>query len=519
MPTTTATTTPSSLTRITNFYKTLLEAQPDATYLANQAKRVDSGDTTIAKVLYDIFRSPSRSTGHADEWAEAFFVLTGHAGDYATFGQGMDLLRTGMSFTKLMDLVLDIPGHRLSNSGIKTNLEYINTLYSLLTNGETLATGAAREVAHLIDSGTYTRGQVLALTLESDNPIFHGGRSDLVQKSLIFLAGANKEANSVDLLSADGNLTSDILLAMDAAGISPPAGLPFFVRPAGTSDTLQLKGELSGDLIFNLSTGTYTLGGAKAFRAYYSTDGGIDAAAMSFSPLITANVSVLDARQAGGKGKLIATGDNTGLAYQFYAPAAGSTLQGGSQNDLLVGGNGVDRLVATAGVDTLTGGAGVDTFVFAQAAYYRSGTSSTTITDFGNDKDVLDFSLLLGAAAPATSKISPILATSTTPAVLANGGVALLENDGAWVDAGGTQSRQAASADILALFGAAAVFKNPTTASRHVVITADLSTGADVWLINNDSAVTQISANEIFLVGHIDGDWNVMLNGLLPTIR
>lgn len=514
-----ATSISTSLASITNYYKVLSESQPNAIQLANEAARIDNGDTTLAKTLLDLYNSPSRVAGHANEWAEAFFVLTGRAPDYATYMQGMDILRAGTSFTGLMDTVLALPGHRLSTHAIASSKNYINTLYALLTNGEQLPVSIQDAYAALIDNGSYTRGEVLALTLENGSQLLHGGRENKVQQSLTFLAAASKEATGADLLLATGSLHDDVLHALASVGLSTPAGYAFFAKPSSNSSIMEIKGELSGDLIFNLQADTYSLGGLASFKAYFSGDGGVDAGLVNFGSFFTDGVVTLDASAATGKGKLIANGQNNGGSYHFTAPVGGSTLQGANGNDTLIGGAGVDKLVATQGNDSLTGGAGIDTFVFAQAAYYRNGDTKTIVTDFGNGLDVLDFSLLLGAKAPSATKIAPVLATSTLLSALANGGVALVESDGLWTN--GAASVAATANDVAALFGAAGtVFRNPGTASRHVIITADLATnGAEIWLINNETAVAQIASNEIFLIGQIDGDWNLMLNGLLPIIR
>jgi len=505
-----------AITHITNYYQVLTRSQPSSAQIANEAARVDKGDTTLTKVLLDIYNSPSRVTSHADELAGAFFVLTGRAPDYATYMQGMSILRAGTSFAALMDAVLAYPGYRLSTDAIPNNYDYIGKLYSELTGGGVLTIADQQAYTALINGGVFTRGGILAYALENASSLFNVERVNKIQKSLLSLAAASKEATVSDLILARGNVVEDIDQALTYVGLATPAGYAFFSRATATAPHMNLEGELTGDLVFNLQTDTFTLANKKSFKAYYSIDGGIDAGIVSFSALHAHDVLELDASGVAGKGKLLATGKTNAGDYRFFAPSAGSTLQGANGDDSLLGGVGVDKLIATEGTDTLTGGAGVDTFVFAQAAYYRTGSAHTTITDFGNGKDLLDFSLLLGSQAPKAASIAPILATSRPPVTLANGGVAVVENDGVWVNA--SDAVPATGADVAALFGA--VFNNPTSTSRYVMITADIENErADVWLINNDTDVIAITSDEVYLVGQVNGDWNLMLNGLLPILR
>ena len=83
-------------------------------------------------------------------------------------------------------------------------------------------------------------------------------------------------------------------------------------------------------------------------------------------------------------------------------------------------------------------------------------------------------------------------------------------------------SRAATAADVLALFGPGKLFRQPTQVNKSVVITADTRNSADVWLILNNTDVTQVTdgvagPQEIFHVAHLEGSWNASLVGILPV--
>ena len=222
----------------------------------------------------------------------------------------------------------------------------------------------------------------------------------------------------------------------------------------------------------------------------------------------------------GGDNELTGGGGNDSL----YGGAGNDSLYGGTGNDTLIGGAGVDNFTATSGNDVFTGGDGADVFTFAPSPIYLSGGSSLTITDFGRGSDTLSFGKLLNLTKDAGSKVTPILATETTEAAMVNGDVKLIENNGVWTTGTGTSevARAATAADVMTLFGANKALANPTQTGKYVVLTADIRNGADVWLINNDTGVTAITdgtagPNEIFLIGHIDGSWNLMLSQLVPV--
>ncbi len=173
-------------------------------------------------------------------------------------------------------------------------------------------------------------------------------------------------------------------------------------------------------------------------------------------------------------------------------------------------------------------GLGDDRFILsASTVYQNSSNQGATITDFGNGKDVLDFSRLLNKTVDIT-RLDAFLAVGEVlpvPALL-NGGVVVIENNGAWTTGTGATlvSRRADSTDVEALFGAGALLGKPTKVMKSVVITADTRSSADVWLILNNTDVGQITSGdalnpqEIFHIAHLVGSWNTSLGDNFPVV-
>lgn len=187
----------------------------------------------------------------------------------------------------------------------------------------------------------------------------------------------------------------------------------------------------------------------------------------------------------------------------------------GSGNDILIGGKGADTLYGGQGHDTLTGGEGADRFVFDFASGYLSGKSYTEITDYrgnsGTEKDILDFSKLLGYSKAPEAVIIELGITPTT--AIQNGGIYIVEANGLWSNSKIIPNRPTKN-DIFALFGTG--FSSPVTASagRSVIITTDIrNQEADIWFIQNELDVANITLNEISHVGVLHAkEWNVTLN-------
>lgn len=519
----TTTTVSANQTLIKNFYKILTLAQPADSQLAVLAQRVDTNVATLSETLRGIYDSPSRVAGPADEVATLFFLLFGRAPDPILYNAAMESMRAGASLASLATIGLGMPGYALSSDGAKSNQDFVDTLYQQLTQGRSIATVDLAYYVTALNTNTMTRGGLVAAAAESN--LFYPASK--IPLALIYLAAAQREASSIELTTAPSGLDAVINLAMKAAGVSPTGGKPSF---ALNGSLLSLSGEMAPDLVFNLADNKFTLGGVADFKALYSSNGGLTSAVTTFNSALTSGVYGLDARGMTDKGKITFTG-RAAQGNEFYAGTADSVAVGGTGNDVLVGGAGSDKLTATTGRDVLTGGAGSDTFVFAPSTAYISGNSFVSITDFGNGADKLDTTFLLNKNGTTTTAATPttgagvVLATSTAAVALSNGDTKLIENNGKWTTGTGTATlpRAATAVDVAALFNTANTpFLNPTQTGKFVLITADIRNGADMWLINNDTGVTQITdgvtgPQEVFLVGHIDGSWNLVLSGLQPV--
>jgi hypothetical protein len=522
-------TKPTNKAIITKFYKVLTFTQPTDTQLTVEAARVDSGATTLGETLKAIYASPSFSQGPARDVARMFFLAFDRAPDATLFGLAMDVLRSGMTFPDVCKVILTLPGLPLSNDGLPKSLDFMNAIFLRLVGSDYNPVWAT-DFARGLDNGTYTRHQLLAVASHFDSIAVASVQA--IETSLLYLAGADREATKFELVHASDTTPGRIIEALRAGGLSATAGYAALTR---TGTDLTLSSDLGSDLIWDMSMMTFKLGGATAFKVFYSEDEGLSGSVAAFERSLASGTTSLDASEAIGKGKVIYTGvsDKPNL---FKAPAAGSTAKGGADKDTLIGGDGNDTFTATGGKDVMTGGLGDDTFILAASNVYqdKAKPAVTTITDFGNGKDFLDFSRLLNKTVDITA-LKAVMATQVpvlapaSPVVLAinvtNGLVTLVENNGAWVDGSGTDvvSRSANEADVAALFGAGKLFAAPTQVTKSVVITADTRNSADVWLILNNTGVTAITdgttgPQEVFQVAHLEGSWNVSLVGTIPVL-
>jgi len=504
-------------TTVSNFYKVLTLVQPSESFLTAQALRVDSGTATLGETLKSVYQSPSFGQSPADALARIFFLAYDRAPDASTFAVGMQLMRDGLTLSDISRFVLTLPGLPLSNDGLPSSLAFTLTLVTRALgagNWLTLASNLATD----LDAGSYSRGQLLAAVAGIQN--LPGVPEANVETALMYLAGAGREASSIEMLHASATTAGRIIEALNVAGLSATGG---YAALTLTNEALTLSSELTADLVWDLSKPSFKLGGSSTFKVFYSLDEGLSGSVASFSNSLVGAVTTLDAHEASGKGKITFTGSNK-VANYFWAPAAGSTATGGLGQDTLIGGDGTDVFTATAGNDVLTGGLGDDKFILAASTVYQTGTSMTTITDFGNGKDTLDFSRLLNKTFDV-SALAAILASSTAAVVAANGSVSLVANNGVWVDGVGTSlvARAATATDVAALFGAGMVFAAPTQAGKLVVITADTRNSADVWMVLNSTDVTHVTDGttgpaEVFQVAHLVGSWNPTLTGMLPVV-
>lgn len=512
-----ATTKIPTKSTVNNFYQVLTLEQPSDSFLTAQALRIDSGAATLGETLRLIYLSPSFDQSPADDITRLFFLGFGRAPDAVTFATAMQLVRDGMTLADIGQFVLTLPGLPLSNDGFPVNYAFATTLVNRALGAGSWLT-LTTQLSDWLDAGVFNRGQLLAAV--AGIPGLPGAADRDVETALMYLAGAGREASQIELLNASSSTAGRIVDALSVAGLSATGG-----RPALTlqGDTLFLSSDVTADVVWNLALPSFKLGGASGFKVFYSLDEGLSGSVVDFSASLVGSVTKLDAQEAIGKGKVAFVGSAT-LANAFWAPGTGSTATGGNKNDVFVGGSGVDVFTATAGRDVFTGGLGDDKFVLAASTVYQTDVSLTTIADFGEGKDTLDFSRLLNKSVDISS-LTAMLATNTTAVSLANGSVSLVENNGAWVSGAGisTVARAATGSDVVALFGAGRLFANPTQTNKFVVITADTRNSADVWLVHNSTGVTAVTdgitgPQEVFQVAHLVGSWNVTLTGALPVV-
>ena len=164
-----------------------------------------------------------------------------------------------------------------------------------------------------------------------------------------------------------------------------------------------------------------------------------------------------------------------------------------------------------------------DTFTFADSNALLAQGGITTITDFGNDLDVLNLGVLQGKTAKP-SNVTLIVGSSdrnsgfvsTKDAV--NNSVFLVNNTGNWVDTANGGLTRRSPAQIADLFtetfsiaGPPAsngkrdvTFTNPPkTSATYYVISYEPMNGADVWMVSNFSSLPSVSESEVKLIGSL----------------
>jgi len=140
-------------------------------------------------------------------------------------------------------------------------------------------------------------------------------------------------------------------------------------------------------------------GGAGKDRLLYQTEGTLDGGAGTDLLVVTRHAS-LDLRladQNGGSSGLIRRFEGVDASAASdriiaYGLTSGSTLMGGSGNDLLVGGNGSDVLAGGGGNDTLRGGGGKDRITYQAAGTLDGGAGQDTLVITGTTALVLTLS-------------------------------------------------------------------------------------------------------------------------------
>ncbi|MBP6305778.1 MAG: hypothetical protein KA295_03685 [Giesbergeria sp.] len=512
--------TKKSLSTVTRFYKTLSFEQPSAAVMEALALRLDNGSATFGEVLKTLYLSATvASHSPADDVARMFFLALDRAPDAPLYDAAMNALRSGSTLAEIASYLLSAPGFALSNAGLPSNAAFAS---ALVLRAVGVNPSLTNTVESLLNTGAMGRADLLVAVAAIADTL--AAPQNKVETALLYLAAAGREATAVELAFMSGSTDEKIIASLSAGGLSATGnGMAFFRE----GNTLKIYGELVGDLVWRPGSDSYTLGGKTAFKVFLSTDGGLSGSMVDFSKAMASGVTNIDASNAVGKGKLLITADPL-VPIVFKAPASGATMIGSDGSDILYGGSGADVFYLTASADTVTGGLGDDRFILsASTVYQNSSNQGATITDFGNGKDVLDFSRLLNKTVDIT-RLDAFLAVGEVlpvPALL-NGGVVVIENNGAWTTGTGATlvSRRADSTDVEALFGAGALLGKPTKVMKSVVITADTRSSADVWLILNNTDVGQITSGdalnpqEIFHIAHLVGSWNTSLGDNFPVV-
>ena len=603
---------------ISNFYKILTGSEP-TDEITVAVRSVDTGEKSLTDILTNIYSSPSRANGGAEEIAKIFLTVLDRVPDYPTYLAAINMHKGGQSIAQIANLALQIPGKQYSDDGMKDNTTFVQKIYNDVV-GSTINVRLLTEAVYLLDRGEITRGDVVnyvinqpsaaavnqlakkaevaltylavnrshptntELTTALSKDFVSTAKAALVssplewpklnvstttinetdvndgtikEKSLFFsLDGANFSSSAADTIlkqlqtSITKGITSKIVskdnsfIEVSLSGkatkhdssVSTKFSIPFTDKDFSgikaeqifgkdtsietkfydffsnlTGNSISLSGEISSTLKINLDTPILTLGTNKEISA--NTKGSI----ISLSGSDLSNLSNFDMSLLTGKGTVEFTStDNKSIVYQ--ASNNGDKVTTGSGNDKITGGSGNDFFFGGSGTDTITGGLGNDIFKFNNHNAYLDNSGHVTITDYGTGKDSLDFSQLLGytkAPKPGT----PIVIYKTAAQNITNGSVYIIEANGRWES--GNIPIAPKHNDIQGLFvgnGITAddVFNNPTGALRSVLITTDIRRQeADIWLIQNDKDINNISTDEIHLIGTVQsgsGSWNVLLN-------
>lgn len=603
---------------ISNFYKILTGSEP-TDEITVAVRSVDTGEKSLTDILTNIYSSPSRANGGAEEIAKIFLTVLDRVPDYPTYLAAINMHKGGQSIAQIANLALQIPGKQYSDDGMKDNTTFVQKIYNDVV-GSTINVRLLTEAVYLLDRGEITRGDVVnyvinqpsaaavnqlakkaevaltylavnrshptntELTTALSKDFVSTAKAALVssplewpklnvstttinetdvndgtikEKSLFFsLDGANFSSSAADTIlkqlqtSITKGITSKIVskdnsfIEVSLSGkatkhdssVSTKFSIPFTDKDFSgikaeqvfgkdtsietkfydffsnlTGNSISLSGEISSTLKINLDTPILTLGTNKEISA--NTKGSI----ISLSGSDLSNLSNFDMSLLTGKGTVEFTStDNKSIVYQ--ASNNGDKVTTGSGNDKITGGSGNDFFFGGSGTDTITGGLGNDTFKFNNHNAYLDNSGHVTITDYGTGKDSLDFSQLLGytkAPKPGT----PIVIYKTATQNITNGSVYIIEANGRWES--GNVPIAPKHNDIQGLFvgnGITAddVFNNPTGVLRSVLITTDIRRQeADIWLIQNDKDINNVSTDEIHLIGTVQsgsGSWNVVLN-------
>lgn len=520
--------------------RVFLQVQPTATELATWVARVDQGVASLNQQIVDISHATQRTTSNADELARLFFVLFNRAPDVTTFTEVMKMMDTGgYSFQQICQIGLNVGSSRLSSSLKLTDRQFVEQLASAMFKYPSNIAGLSAQVDLLVNalaSGSMTRAMLLESAMRYEDSAL--SYSANIQPSLLYLAAVGREPSPAEIEA--GKLLPELVMTRQvlAAGGEAPFGA-FPIYTTGTAGTT-LTGTFTDAYAMDLNTYQSTLGTNSNYRLFLLNTTGTMEQSKLYDTTLLSSVKNLNASSlsSGIKGFTV-TANSAGSS--ITAPNANSTLIGGAGNDVLTGGAGADVLTAGAGndtlsggagadvlnagvgVDTLTGGAGKDTFTFIDSNALLAQGGVTTITDFGNELDVLNFGVLQGNAGK-TANVKLIVGSSdrnsgfiATKSAVHNS-VLLVNNTGNWVDTAGNDLTPRTPAQIAELFTETYEIAGPpqSTGKRDVtfttppvlgstyyVISYEAVNGADIWMVSNFSNLLSVNASEVKLIGHL----------------
>ena len=491
---------------------------PSETESAAFVARVDAGTLSLSHAILEIADIANKEAA-AHPVARLFFILLERAPDPTLFNAAMGALRTGSTLSDVAATGLNYLGLGLSSEddGI-SNADFVNAVVNRMWGMRPFGLDLTPFV-DLLDNGM-TRADLLVTAAQySDSTLLY---ADRMEPALLYLAASNRQATTEELNQAAGitplTLTREILLD---SGEDPFSGSPYWLI---AGNTLVIQGDYQDAFAIDLSTDSALRGDSDIFQVFITRDGGITESATTFRSSLISNISRIDARQIDSDST--ATMEFTGANTTFAGPVD-TTITGTSANDIMSGNIGNDTLTAGEGSDVLTGGLGDDSFRFATTTAYASG-AMTSILDFGNGEDTIDFSQVFGNTEPeSATPISGVSDPASTefPALntLERNQVVVVENSGIWptlvagspdIALGDVTPRTAEQ--IFHLFSNVTFDVTPTRGARNLVITTDPVNGADIWLIENLTQLSTIEQDEISKIGHIDSS-NPDLFGLLTT--
>jgi len=520
--------------------RVFLQDQPSASELASWVLRVDQGVVSISQQILDIANTSSRETSNTDELARLFFLLFSRAPDLATFNAAMGMMeKDGWSLQAICGLGLGMSGGQLSASLKLTNREFVTRLSEQVFKYPANIGGLSElldNFVNLLNYGRISRAQLLEIAARYDDTTV--AYTAYIQPSLLYLAAAGREATLAEIERAKS--LPELILTRQVLAAAGEATFATFPSYTVNSTSATLGGTFTDAYEMNLATHLSKLGTSGQYKMFLLNSAGTTEQSNQYDASLMPSVINLDASglssaikgfsvTASPLGSIIKAPDAKSTltggagADTLVGGAAADVLTAGAGNDILIGGAGDDELRAGTGNDSLTGGLGKDTFTFPDSNSLLAQGGVTTITDFGNDLDVLNLGVLQGNASKSAN-VTLIVGSSdrnlgfvsTKSAV--NNSVLLVYNTGNWVDTANASLTPRTPAQIADLFtetysipGPPAVTgkrdvtftKPPILGAIYYVISYEAVNGADLWMVSNFSNVLSVSESEVKLIGHL----------------